>query len=252
MSIHNTDRGAEQAARGFTLVELLVVIGIILLLVGIIMPSLGKALGSGERTLCASNIGEIAKACTRWSQDGTLHREGAKYTLPSVDGVDESNWGDLESGNPACLWLLLEKEFVTEDLLLCPGAKANRRMQAPPESDGRFVWENDRKTYSYSYISMVNSDDVNARDETQDAGGSLVIIADQNPHCTPGTENYDTSKDANTNSENHKGMGQNVGRLDNSSKWLDTPVTSNDDNIYEGGNNDEGKRGKIEDSFVIP
>ena len=132
-------------------------------------------------------------------------------------------------------------------------------MQVPRKNVGRFEWGDRYKTYSYSYISMVNNDDVtphvNARDETQDAGGSLVIIADQNPHCTPGETRYDASMDANTNSENHKGQGQNVGRLDTSGKWLDTPVTSDDDNIYrasDGGNNDEGKRGKIEDSLVIP
>lgn len=60
---------ARRVARGFTVVELLIVLAIILLLLGILLPALGGAFGVARSAAASERLRQIATWMTSYSQD---------------------------------------------------------------------------------------------------------------------------------------------------------------------------------------
>ena len=72
--------------RGFTLVELLVVIGVIAVLIGILVPVLGKARISSKRTACQAQLRDIGNLFQMYLNENKQRVPRVNPT-PSVPGL---------------------------------------------------------------------------------------------------------------------------------------------------------------------
>ena len=135
-----------KAAGGFSLIEMLVVMGTMAVLAGMTAGSVGAARDAARRAECASNLGMMAKAALAYADD---HR-------------GQFPWASRRVNGETVCW-----DFVTaKDGSVRPGEMWNGYgiasvIQCPAFAGGKANWKNNPYTgynYNCSYIGKVQGD----------------------------------------------------------------------------------------------
>lgn len=115
------EESARNAARGFTLVELLVVIGVIAVLIGILMPALTAARRAAVAVQCANNVRQIATAMLGYAAQNN-------GCLPP--NTSTTHWYDPERVGQWLVPTALNATEVGGGALACPEDPGGRRSYA--------------------------------------------------------------------------------------------------------------------------
>jgi prepilin-type N-terminal cleavage/methylation domain-containing protein/prepilin-type processing-associated H-X9-DG protein len=123
---------ASHRRAGFTLTELLVVIGLIAMLVSLFMPVLSKARKAAQATACLSNLRQMGAAWTVY----TVENNGRLLVYNNYSkAADESVWQAYWVG-------VLDVYHVRGDVLRCPAASEPIPYSQPEKGAGNvnYAW----------------------------------------------------------------------------------------------------------------
>ena len=238
--------------RGFSFVELLVVLSVLVILASILIPYVSKLRESDRRVRCADNLRAVRRALQEYAESNQNAYPRVVYD-PAVRGYaaytgaaapDPFAAGSAVRANDvtASLWLLVRRNLIEPGRFVCPStADTPDPAYRPGQPRARSNFGGGAHL-SYSYSSPFSAAPGYRMNDTQPA--DFAILADQSPGtagrhddvaAAPHTAPLTTLARANSN--NHGGAGQNVLYADGHVQFQQTPYcgvghADRRDNIY--------------------
>jgi prepilin-type N-terminal cleavage/methylation domain-containing protein/prepilin-type processing-associated H-X9-DG protein len=212
--------------KGFTLVELLVVIGIIAVLMGILLPALNAVKRAAQRVVCGTSLGGIGKSMLIYANDyeGEFPRAGGPRSewsttgeIADWDSLIGTQYGRMPGADvtiTSSLYLLIRGYDVAPEQFVCKGdvgTKVFKLSDAEDELDPAIedvtdVWDFGQhdelvtdlwpgQYNSYAYHSPYENEDDRSFPLNSYSNPVSPVCADRNPYLDRNADSYIEGED---------------------------------------------------------